>query len=75
MKIHCPFIREFTLDYEACQTVGIGCYTHGVLGSRLGTKIQFIYLSYDYLDVKYSEKINLWKANTQRIKVQFDNEL
>ena len=75
VKIRCPFIREFALDYEACRAVGIGCYTHGVLNSRLGTKHYFIYLSYDYFDVKYSERINLWKPSKQRIKVQFSNKV
>ena len=71
VKIHCPFTREFALDYEKCRAVGIGYYTHGVLKSRLGTRIYFIYLSYDYFDAEYSDKINLWKPNTHGIKLQF----
>lgn len=75
VKIHCPFVKEYSLDYENCLAVGIGSYTHGALNSRFRTKLYFIYLSYDYFDVKYSEKINLWKPNTRRIKVRFTNEL
>ena len=75
VKVRCPFIREFSLDYEKCRVVGIDCYTHGVLNSRFGSKIYFIYFSYDYFDTQYHEKINSWKPNSQRIKVQFNNKL
>ena len=75
VTISCPLIKKYSLEYEKCRTVGIGYYTHGILNSRFGTKVYFIYLSYDYFDAKYSEKINLWKPNNQRIKVQFDHKL
>ncbi len=75
VKIRCPLIKEFSLDYEDCRAVGVGCYTHGVLNSRLGTKHYFIYLSYDCFDAKYSKRINLWKPNSRRIKVRFDAQL
>ena len=75
VKIRCPFVKEFVLDYDKCLAVGIGSYTHGVLNSRWGSKQYFIYLSYDYFDSKYAEKINLWKPNTRGIKVRFDEKL
>ena len=75
VRIHSPFTSEIVLDYDKCKDVGIGCYTHGVLNSRIGSKIYFIYLSYDCFDEKYREKINLWKPNSQRIKVQFNKDL
>ena len=75
VKVHCPFIQEFVLDFDKCVAVGIGSYTHGVLNSRCGSKLYFIYLSYDYLDAKCIEKINFWKPSTRGIKVQFDYKL
>ncbi len=75
VRIHSPFISEIVLDYDKCKDVGIGCYTHGVLNSRIVSKIYFIYLSYDCFDEKYREKINLWKPNSQRIKVQLNKDL
>ena len=64
VRIHSPFTSEIVLDYNKCKDVGIGWYTHGVLNSRIGSKIYFIYLSYEYFDEKYREKINLWKPNS-----------
>ena len=75
VKIRCPFFKEYVIDYEKCLAVGIGCYVHGILNSCSGSKLYFIYLSYDYFDTKYAEKINLWKPNFRRIKVRFDNKL
>lgn len=75
VRIHSPFTSEIILDYDKCKDMGIGCYTHGVLNSRIGSKIYFIYLSYDSFEEKYREKINLWKPNKRRIKVQFNIKL
>ena len=44
VRIHSPFTSEIILDYDKCNDMGIGCYTHGVLNSRIGSKIYFIYL-------------------------------
>lgn len=75
VKIHYPFAKEYSLEYEKCLAVGIGSYTHSLLNSRIGSKVFFIYFSYDYFETKYAEKMNLWKPSKKRIKVQFDKEL
>ena len=72
----CCFLRnDFALDYEKCLGVGIEHYKHNAIHTKIGTKVFFIYLSYDYYETKYRGKINLWKPNERRIKVQFDKNL
>ena len=61
--------------YEKCSGCGIGLYTHGILNSKAGTRMYFIYLSYDMFDERFREDINLWKPSQTRIKVQFDVKL
>ena len=55
--------------------LGLNTITTTQFTPILAQKSFFIYLSYDYYETKYRGKINLWKPNERRIKVQFDKNL
>lgn len=69
------FSQRSSMVYEKCKGCGIGFYTHGVINSKVGTKIYFIYLSYDVFDEHFRSNINLWKPSHTQIKVQFSKKL
>ena len=75
VQIMTYFSKSTTMVYEKCKGCGIGFYIHGILNSKVGTKIYFIYLSYDMFNERFREDINLWKPSQTRIKVQFDAKL
>ena len=75
VRVRCLLRKEFALQYENCVGVGIESYRHNAIHTNIGSKVCFIYLSYDYYDTKYRGKINCWKPNERRIKVQFDQDL
>ena len=75
VRVRCFLRNDFALDYEKCLGVGIEHYNHNAIHTNIGSKVFFIYLSYDYYETKYRGKINLWKPNERRIKVQFDKKL
>ncbi len=67
--------KPYSIQYSKCCGCGIGYYTHGILNSHVGTKVHFIYLSYEPFVEKYRSKMNLWKPSNTRIKVKFSKEL
>ncbi len=69
------FKQTSTILYKNCFGCGIGYYTHGILNSQCGTKIYFIFLSYNRFDESYRSKINLWKPSGTQIKVEFSEKL
>lgn len=69
------FSKSTTMAYQKCKGCGIGFYTHGILNSKVGTKLYFIFLSYDTFNERFREDINLWKPSKTQIKVQFDAKL
>lgn len=69
------FAKKHYILYEKCNDIGIGSYVHGLLNSRMGSKIHFIYLSYDYVPVTHKNAINLWKPSKTGIKIQFSQTL
>ncbi|MBO5797899.1 MAG: hypothetical protein J6R77_06095 [Clostridia bacterium] len=75
VEIISGFSKRNTMIYEKCKGCGIGFYTHGLLNSKAGTKIYFIYLSYDAFDESFRSNINLWEPFQGRIKVQFSKKL
>jgi len=75
VRIKTFFSPNISLSYEKCKGCGIGFYTHGILNSKLGSKVYFIYLSYDALDEHYRTNMNLWKPSKTRIKVRFSKKL
>jgi len=75
VEVNCLFSKNNTILYEECNSSGIGYYTHGVLNSKAGTKIFFIFLSYNRFDESFRKNINLWKPSKTQIKVQFNKKL
>lgn len=67
--------KKNTIIYSKCKGCGIGFYTHGVLNSNIGTRMYFIFMSYDVFDETYRSNINLWKPSDTRIKVKYSKEL
>ena len=75
VKIMTLFSKNKTLMYENCNSCGIGFYTHGILNSKAGFKVYFIFLSYDVFKESFRQNMNLWKPSQMQIKVQFDKKL
>ena len=69
------FKKSGTIIYKKCFGCGIGYYTHGILNSQCGSKIYFIFLSYDKFNECFRSKINLWKPSHTQIKVEYSEEL
>lgn len=67
--------RRYIVDYAKCKSIGIGMYVHGILNSNVGSKVKFIFFSYEPFDEKYRFAINLWRPTKTRVKVVFDRKL
>ncbi len=75
IKVKTLFARPYFIEYTKCFGCGIGYYTHGIFNSQVGTKIYYIFLSYDKFDELYRTRINLWRPTKMRIKVKFSRDL
>lgn len=75
VQVKTLFTKPYYLIYTKCRGCGIGYYTHGILNSQAGSKIFYIFLSYDNFDEQYRTRINLWKPTTARMKVRFSKEV
>lgn len=75
VRVRTIFSKNRIIVYEQCKGCGIGYYTHGVLNSHAGTKIYFIFLSYDIFDESFRSAMNLWKPSPTRVKVAFSPKL
>ena len=69
------FSKPFSIMYKNCSGCGIGYYKHGILNSQVGTRVCYIFLSYNKFDEKYRTRINLWHPTKTQIKVRFDKDL
>ena len=67
--------KSSVIIYEKCKACGIGSYIHGILNSKVGTKIYYIYLSYDAFDETFRTHINLWKPSKTQIKLEFSKKV
>lgn len=75
VRVTALFTKPFSIVYAKCFGCGIGYYTHGILNSQIGSKIYYIFLSYDRFDEQYRERINLWIPTRTQIKVKFRRDL
>ena len=75
VQVKTLFTKPFSIIYKNCSGCGIGYYTHGVLISQVGTKVYYIFLSYNKFDEKYRASINLWRPTKTQIKVRFNKKL
>lgn len=75
VEIRTAFSKSITMLYKKCKGCGIGFYTHGILNSKAGTRVYFIFLSYEAFDDSFRADINLWRPSQTRIKVEFNKKL
>lgn len=75
IKIKTLFRKASYIRYDEIKSIGIGLYVHGVLNSKTGTKVVFIYFSSEPFDEKYRLNMNLWKPSATRLKIGFDEKL
>ena len=68
VEIFVPFKKKINMQYDKCCDIGVASYTHGFLNSKSGTKFTYIYLSYNIIDKKYKNNINLLKPTNEFIK-------
>ena len=67
--------KPIVIEYTKCKSIGIGLYVHGVMGSSLGSKVKYIFFSYQPFNEEYRLNINLWKPSPTRIKIEFNKKL
>ena len=76
VRIKTVFSKESFMFYKNCRGCGIGFYNHRALNSKFfGTRVYFIFLSYDAFDETCRSQINLWKPSKEKIKVKFNKDL
>lgn len=75
VQVKTLFSKVHTMEYKKCRGCGIGYYIHGVLNSNVGSKIFYIFFSYDVFDESYRAHMNLWKPTQTQIKVEFSKKL
>ena len=63
------------IEYEKCKSIGIGLYVHGVAGSNIGSKVKYIFFSYNEFNEQFRLNINQWQPNETRIKVGYSKKL
>ena len=75
VHIKCLFSPESFIPYTNFNYIGIGMYVHGVMNTKLGSKLFYIIFSCEGFDEKLKLNINHWKASKTRIKAGFDPKL
>ena len=75
VQIKSLFKKTYLIEYAKCFSCGIGFYTHGYLNTQMGTRVYYIFLSYEKFDEKYRTRINLWRITKSQIKIKFSKEL
>lgn len=76
VKLKTLFTKPYVMEYDKCISCGIGYYFHGAYNSQVvGSKMYYIFLSYDSFDEKYRTRMNLWKPTKTRIKIKYSKKL
>lgn len=75
IQITTIFSKPNVLIYEQCKGCGIGYYTHGILNSKVGKTVYFIFFSADVFDEKFRSNINLWEQSPTRVKAEFNEKI
>lgn len=69
------FLRcKTTILYKNCKSCGIGYYFHSVAGTDIGSRVCYIFFSYDPFEESYRTRMNMWKPTDTRIKIDFDKK-
>ncbi len=69
------FKKTYSVPYSQLYNAGIGFYIHGILGSRVGSKHYFIYLSHQPVEESLKCNINRLHPSETCIKVAFNRKL
>lgn len=69
------FKKSYSIPYSRLYNTGIGFYIHGILGSRVGSKHVYIYLSHQLVDESLKRNINRLHPSEFCIKVAFNRKL
>ncbi len=69
------FKKSYSIPYSQLYNTGIGFYIHGILGSRVGSKHIYIYLSHQLVDESLKCNINRLHPSKTCIKVAFNRKL
>ncbi|MBQ4617913.1 MAG: hypothetical protein IJB27_06015 [Clostridia bacterium] len=69
------FKKSYSIPYRQLHNTGIGFYIHGILGSRVGSKHTYIYLSHQLVDESLKCNINHLHLSKTCIKVAFNRKL
>ncbi len=69
------FRKPYSVSYDQLPYVGIGCYAHGVLGSKLGTTHHFLYLSKRLPDETVTTHINRVPPSPAFVKAVYTEAL
>lgn len=76
IQIKTPFSRKhIEIEYAKCKSIGIALYVHGVMNSDVGSKVKYIFFSYEPFNEEFRLNINQWQPSPTRIKVGFDKKL
>ena len=69
------FLRcKTTILYKNCKSCGIGYYFHSVAGTDIGSRVCYIFFSYEPFDESYRIRMNMWKPSNTRIKIEFNKK-
>lgn len=67
--------KPIEIEYAKCKSIGIGLYVHGVMNSDVGSKVKYIFFSYEPFNEEFRLNINQWQPAPTRIKVEFSKKL
>lgn len=63
-----------TILYKNCKSCGIGYYFHSAAGTAIGSRVCYMFLSYEPFDESYRTRMNMWKPSDTRIKIEFNKK-
>lgn len=67
-------VGKTTILYKNCKSCGIGYYFHNAVGTSLGSRVCYIFFSYEPFDESYRTRMNMWKPSETRIKIEFNKK-
>ncbi len=75
VEIKSPFRKKYVIEYSKCADIGVGYYIHGVLNSKIGSKVIFIYLSYNKIGESHKRNMNLLHPSGTFVKLAYSEKL
>ncbi|MCH5315796.1 MAG: hypothetical protein J1E81_07770 [Eubacterium sp.] len=72
--VHTLFRKKFTINYCDVLDIGVSFYIHGILGSNMGSKVKYIYLSKRAVPNRYKKNVNYIKPNKSFIRLAYNKK-